>query len=131
MRSFACTDPDSWNIVSTSVVLGAGSRSVCARSHSISIVLADKKRWKVPQLRHVVGLVDLALVGRSVPVQCHAEVVCALVLQRQGHSCAKRYLVRKPNAAVKPHTNFWVNQVKGLHCYALDSFGSTAWQPIG
>lgn len=114
-RSSACTDPDSRNVVATSVVLGAGRRSVCARSHSISVVLADEKHRKGPQLRHVVRLVHLALVGRTVPVQGHAEVVCFLVLHCEGHSSAERHLVTKTaNAEVKTRSNFWVYLAKRL-----------------
>jgi hypothetical protein len=54
--------------------------------------LATKDDGQVPELRHVVCLEDLALVGSTISVQRKGNILLILVLARKGNTSANRNL---------------------------------------
>lgn len=80
------TDPYARDVVAARVVVGGGGASLGAGTHGKTVVLAHEHAGQVPQLGHVVGLEDLALVGRPVSIEGQAHPVRALVLVAQGNA---------------------------------------------
>lgn len=54
---------DSWDEVSSLVVVGAGRSPLHRRPHAVLVVLADEDARQLPQGGHVERLKQLALVG--------------------------------------------------------------------
>lgn len=54
---------DSWDEVSSLVVVCAGRRPLHRRPHAVFVVLTDKNAWQLPQRSHVERLKQLALIG--------------------------------------------------------------------
>lgn len=54
--------------------------------HTIVIILADKYAGQAPQLGHVEGLEDLALIGGAVSVEGHADAPVPSILMGEGNT---------------------------------------------
>lgn len=81
--------PDPRDVVSSSVIVRVCRGPFCTGSHSKAVVLADEERRQTPELRNVERLEQLALIGRPVAVDHHAEVIVSSVLHRKGNSSAQ------------------------------------------
>lgn len=68
------------------------------RSHAVLVILADVNHRQVPELRHVPGLVDLALRRRAVAVQREGHGARAVVLVGEGDTGTDRHLCNNHDA---------------------------------
>lgn len=84
--------PDAGHVVAASVVFGRGRSSVAARAHAVAIVLGDEDHRQRPQLRHVVGLEHLTLVGGAIAAQGQGDLIGARILLAEGDARAERNL---------------------------------------
>lgn len=87
-----CIDLDPGNHVAACKVLCVHAAPLRTRAHAVLVVLAHKHARQLPELRHVEGLKDLALVGRTVAVHGEDGILRARVLLRKGDAGADRDL---------------------------------------
>ncbi len=69
-----------------------GGRPRHRGAHGVLVVLDDIDDRQLPQLGHVEGLVDLALVGGAVAEIGQADAVIAAILVGEGQAGAQRHL---------------------------------------
>ena len=77
-------DLQAGDVLAALVVVGDGRGAVGGSAHAVLVVLAAEDDGELPQAGHVVGLEDLALVGRSVAVEGEGHLLLALVLLGEG-----------------------------------------------
>lgn len=83
----------SGNAISSRVELRVSRMSIDGSSHSVSIILANKNSWKIPQLYHVPGFGDLALGRCTITVQSEAYVLLPSVLVGERYPGSNWYLI--------------------------------------
>ncbi|EEQ38862.1 hypothetical protein CLUG_02988 [Clavispora lusitaniae ATCC 42720] len=78
-----------WNVLTSLVVLGHGRGSGSRSTHTVLVVLTSKDTWQVPQLSHVVRFENLTLVGSTVTVQGESGTLVVSVLVGKGQTSAQ------------------------------------------
>ncbi|KAH3661905.1 hypothetical protein OGAPHI_006084 [Ogataea philodendri] len=69
-----------WDVLTSLVVLGHGRGSRSRSSHTVLVVLTSKNTWQVPQFGHVERLKHLTLVGSTISIQSEGTVWLVFVL---------------------------------------------------